>query len=452
MSKVGSRSSADRRGAADLRPRRQLAADTELPVKNGAELLDRLIKDIVTEQASTYVSANAIAAPMSPQASSSVHSADPANAEHEKQPPQPERAFSLARFIPLLRERIYVLNPFTRTYLVSWLTVLDSVPELELVSFLPDFLDGLLKFLGDPTVDIRTATQNVLADFLREIREVAEVQKSREEDWRRREEERDEAGSKANSRRASQLSVGETMTDGERVEEEDSVEHETAILEEEEPPLSEEDDDYEEDLEGSGEWVPGQGVHVDHAAIVEILLEHLSFPGEPTLCCSVLGRELTRPARRRGDPIHLSAVDRRVPALRSAHHGTLRSSSHPRHPLLPRPPRRNHPHCRQRHQLQPLRRHPSHPRSSISTFDTSPYLSRATRQLGRSAGQADGRRQGRGHPRSQPHRFTPTSLWPFPLRPPSVPRPRDCSSKIGRRTHLAPHLPLGVVAGADREP
>lgn len=266
---------------ADLDHIRQLAADTELPVKNGAELLDRLIKDIVTEQASTYVSANAVAAPMSPQASTSVNSPDPANAEHEKQPPPPERAFSLARFIPLLRERIYVLNPFTRTYLVSWLTVLDSVPELELVSFLPEFLDGLLKFLGDPTVDIRTATQNVLADFLREIREVAEVQKSREEDWRTREDERDEVGSKANSRRASQISAGETMTDGERIEEE-SEEGETAILEEEEPPLSDGDDDYEEDLEGSGEWVPGQGVHVDHAAIVEILLEHLSFPGEFT--------------------------------------------------------------------------------------------------------------------------------------------------------------------------
>lgn len=56
----------------------------------------------------------------------------------------PRKAFSLARFIPLLQERIYVVSPFTRSYLVSWITVLDSVPELELVSYLPDFLDGLL--------------------------------------------------------------------------------------------------------------------------------------------------------------------------------------------------------------------------------------------------------------------------------------------------------------------
>lgn len=55
-----------------------------------------------------------------------------------------KKAFSLAHFIPLLRERIYVVSPFTRSYLVSWMNVLDSVPELELISYLPEFLDGLL--------------------------------------------------------------------------------------------------------------------------------------------------------------------------------------------------------------------------------------------------------------------------------------------------------------------
>jgi vacuole morphology and inheritance protein 14 len=58
--------------------------------------------------------------------------------------PGAKKAFSLAHFIPLLSDRIYVVSPFTRSYLVSWITVLDSVPELELISFLPEFLDGLL--------------------------------------------------------------------------------------------------------------------------------------------------------------------------------------------------------------------------------------------------------------------------------------------------------------------
>lgn len=58
--------------------------------------------------------------------------------------PAPRLAFSLAKFIPLLSERIYVISPFTRSHLVSWIMILDSVPDLELVSYLPEFLDGLL--------------------------------------------------------------------------------------------------------------------------------------------------------------------------------------------------------------------------------------------------------------------------------------------------------------------
>lgn len=54
------------------------------------------------------------------------------------------KAFSLKGFIPLLADRIYVISPFTRSFLVSWITVLDSVPELELVTYLPEILDGLL--------------------------------------------------------------------------------------------------------------------------------------------------------------------------------------------------------------------------------------------------------------------------------------------------------------------
>jgi vacuole morphology and inheritance protein 14 len=55
-----------------------------------------------------------------------------------------KKAFSLANFIPLLADRIYVLSPFTRSFLISWISVLDSVPDLEMVSYLPHFLDGLL--------------------------------------------------------------------------------------------------------------------------------------------------------------------------------------------------------------------------------------------------------------------------------------------------------------------
>jgi len=141
-----------------------------MSVKNGAELLDRLMKDIVAEAAPDYVSI--YPGNGNPDLPSHEHALKfhglrigaerergeekekSSDAKHSAREPSPsksgdlmeddKRAFSLARFIPLLSERIYVISPYTRMHLVSWLMVLDSVPDLELVAWLPDFLDGLL--------------------------------------------------------------------------------------------------------------------------------------------------------------------------------------------------------------------------------------------------------------------------------------------------------------------
>lgn len=80
-----------------------------------------------------------------PTGSTKGESATTSNQQSQKTSnPAPRLAFSLAKFIPLLSERIYVISPFTRSHLVSWIMILDSVPDLELVSYLPEFLDGLL--------------------------------------------------------------------------------------------------------------------------------------------------------------------------------------------------------------------------------------------------------------------------------------------------------------------
>lgn len=150
-----------------------------MSVKNGAELLDRLLKDIVAEAAPSYISLY----PGNVTHSLPFRSANEAlttgtklttfefpsgktegipskekdgvdkdtsslkvngdNSSHTMVE-ENKRAFSLARFIPLLSERVYVISPYTRMHLVSWVMVLDSVPDLELVAWLPDFLDGLL--------------------------------------------------------------------------------------------------------------------------------------------------------------------------------------------------------------------------------------------------------------------------------------------------------------------
>ena len=157
-------------------------------------------------------------------------------------------AFSLARFIPLLEERIHVMNPFTRTFLVSWLTLLDTIPDLELVHYLPDFLGGVFKFLGDPNRDVYVATQGLLERFLSEIKKVAKIK--RDIDELRKNAAEDKARKSTDSQADSAIS--------DNASDDNAVESNSAS---------------EEDLPNDGDWIPGQDVQVDHAKIFDILLK-----------------------------------------------------------------------------------------------------------------------------------------------------------------------------------
>ncbi|KAF8897785.1 vacuolar protein 14 C-terminal Fig4p binding-domain-containing protein [Infundibulicybe gibba] len=251
----------------------KLSADSELSVKNGAELLDRLLKDIVAETASFYI-------PLYPEtekvrleqdeALKSVLILYPQNVPGENYPGA-RKAFSLAHFIPLLRDRIYVVSPFTRSYLVSWISVIDSVPELELISFLPEFFDGLLKYLSDPTEDVRVATQHLLGNFLHEIRDISIVGR----------------------RFAEQVKSGRSSEPADSVKRPDTSLEKLPDLTldgaERAAFIDENDDQYDDDSESAlkndansdlderdtGAWIPGQGVKIDYPAIIEILIQQL---------------------------------------------------------------------------------------------------------------------------------------------------------------------------------
>uniref|UniRef100_A0A8C9S2V0 Protein VAC14 homolog n=1 Tax=Scleropages formosus TaxID=113540 RepID=A0A8C9S2V0_SCLFO len=108
----------------------KLAADPDPNVKSGSELLDRLLKDIVTES----------------------------------------NKFDLVAFVPLLRERIYSNNQYARQFIISWILVLESVPDINLLDYLPEILDGLFQILGDSSKEIRKTCEVVLGEFLKEIK------------------------------------------------------------------------------------------------------------------------------------------------------------------------------------------------------------------------------------------------------------------------------------------
>nr|XP_031536663.1 protein VAC14 homolog isoform X2 [Vicugna pacos] len=97
-------------------------------------------------------------------APSSSHAFDPQDIVTES------NKFDLVGFIPLLRERIYSNNQYARQFIISWILVLESVPDINLLDYLPEILDGLFQILGDNGKEIRKMCEVVLGEFLKEIK------------------------------------------------------------------------------------------------------------------------------------------------------------------------------------------------------------------------------------------------------------------------------------------
>jgi vacuole morphology and inheritance protein 14 len=113
----------------------KLCCDIDSNVRNGAELLDRLLKDTVMENSSNVTS--------------------------EK--------FDILVFIQLVRERIYSKNSYVRQFIVSWLKVLDSEPSINIIHYISELLDGLFQILDDPNQEIKKLCESLLGELLKEI-------------------------------------------------------------------------------------------------------------------------------------------------------------------------------------------------------------------------------------------------------------------------------------------
>ncbi|XP_041984410.1 protein VAC14 homolog isoform X1 [Aricia agestis] len=108
----------------------RLAADPEAQVRQGAELLDRLVKDIVVESGRV----------------------------------------TLTSLVPLLRARLAARAAGARQFAVGWVCALDAAPALGLRAHLPELLDPLMAVLDDPNPEIRRMCEVQLNEFLRSIK------------------------------------------------------------------------------------------------------------------------------------------------------------------------------------------------------------------------------------------------------------------------------------------
>ena len=139
----------------------KLSADPEMSVRDGADLLNNLLKDIITlytvDSGHRHEDPEKIAV-------------DPFQSAPLKTP------FSVPKFIPILAERSQVRHPYTRHFLVQWLYVLSTIPNVDLIQYLPDFLQGLIQFLGDSSGEVRQSTSKVLESFLEDISVVSKCE------------------------------------------------------------------------------------------------------------------------------------------------------------------------------------------------------------------------------------------------------------------------------------
>lgn len=108
----------------------KLVSDPDVTVKNASELLDRLLKDIITENYSF---------------------------------------FDLPSFISLLRERVLTKNSFARQFIISWISILNAIPDIKMIYYLPDILDGLFNMLED-VPEIQRMCEALLQQFLKNIK------------------------------------------------------------------------------------------------------------------------------------------------------------------------------------------------------------------------------------------------------------------------------------------
>ena len=114
----------------------RLSTEPDQNMRNASEIIDRVVKDIVVEC-------------------------------HD---------FDLVSFVPILREKCMIKGGMeqTKMMLISWILCLQSIPEIDLVPYLPQLLDGVFLLLSSSKPEIRKSAELVMNEFMINVQKECE--------------------------------------------------------------------------------------------------------------------------------------------------------------------------------------------------------------------------------------------------------------------------------------
>lgn len=111
----------------------RLSADNDAGVRNATNALDKLLKNIIEQN---------------------------------------DREFDITALVRLLHDRALVKDMYTKQFVVSWVTFLkNKMLNVNTLTFLPALLDGLFAILAESNDEIRRQCDDILAYFLKKIKQ-----------------------------------------------------------------------------------------------------------------------------------------------------------------------------------------------------------------------------------------------------------------------------------------
>lgn len=79
--------------------------------------------------------------------------------------------FNTRDIILKILEKIRANHPSVKILIVTWITFLDSIPDVKIIDYVPEFLPGLFSMLCDKTKDVNQSSEKCIKHFKKEIGE-----------------------------------------------------------------------------------------------------------------------------------------------------------------------------------------------------------------------------------------------------------------------------------------